>query len=211
MAIGKQPPSITKQLLSATRQQASAFSASNSQSGKTIDSEEMRAILLPFYSDPATVRAMDGGPTHFSKEAKKGLTDLLGDKKMDRGARTQFLKAVGAWPEHNPDDEIVALYAVALRRAADAVRANPNDAQAVTVARMMSTVASEILQPVAAQANTPLRGSGISGQRANRGAAVFASSTATARTAFAASTQDQDGLDASIANLVDLNKALRGQ
>lgn len=211
MAVGKTPPSITKQLLRATRQQASAFSSSKSEGGKTITWPEMNAMLSAYEADPATVRAADGGPVHFSDEAKEGLIKLLGSKKMDRGARVDFLRAVGAWPEYDPGDEIVAMYAVALRRAADAVRADPTNPEKLAVARMMSTVAADVLKPVAAVATTPLRGSGIRGVTPQRGRALAsASSTNDARAAFRATAESNDGLNDSIEALKALNAAIRG-
>ena len=204
-------PSVSQQLLDATRRQAEAFSSAKSDGGQTITWPEMNGMLQAFHADPATIRAADGGPVHFSDEVKKGLVEILGNKKMDRGARVDFLRAVGAWPEHDPGDEIVALYAVALRRAADEVRADPTNPEKIAVARMMSATAAEILQPVAPEASVSLSGTGITATPSVRGRALAtASVTASARTAFAASRETTAGLNASIDALKELNSAIQG-
>lgn len=210
MAIGKTPPSLTQRLLAAANIQVDAFASAGSQGGKTITWSEMNAIKSAFDADPSTIRAADGGPTHYAKEAQEGLAKMLGSKAMEPAARSMFLRMIGALPEDRPGDEIVALYAVAIRRAAEDLRADPSNPEKIAVARMLSAHAADVLTPVAAVSGADIAGTGIRPQATPRGAAVFASASSTARSALSASSDTPQGVAASIGALADLNKALNG-
>ncbi|MEQ9501586.1 MAG: hypothetical protein RIT81_32245 [Deltaproteobacteria bacterium] len=206
MAIGK-TPNTTQQLLAAAKIQVDAFADSGSLGGRQITWQEMNAIKSAFDADPATARAMDGGPTTYAKEAREGLAKLLGGKAMEPAARATFLRMMGALPDTRPGDEIVALYAVAIRRAAEEVRADPSNPEKLAMARMLSAHAAATLTPVAPVAMTTTAGTGIQ-PPPGRGATVF--STASAADAMRGSSETRQGVTASVEALKDLNAAIQG-